>query len=102
MGSKLIVNLLVQNDKVSILRLEIKGFGGKSPIEDLEQAIGQYTLYRLLLQQVDPERELYLAITNTTYAGIFSEPIGKLVIAGLSLKLLIVNMTQMEVQQWIP
>ncbi|WP_277988791.1 element excision factor XisH family protein [Chroococcus sp. FPU101] len=27
-----------------------------------EQAIGQYVLYRLLLSQVDPEREIYLAI----------------------------------------
>ena len=84
------------------IAVEIKGFRGKSVIEDLEQAIGQYALYRLLLQQVDPERDLYLAITDITYEGIFSEPIGELVIEGLSMRLLIVNMARVEVQQWIP
>lgn len=31
------------------IAVEIKEFRGKSVIDDLEQAIGQYTLYRLLL-----------------------------------------------------
>ncbi len=84
------------------IAVEIKEFQGKSAIGDLEQAIGQYALYRLLLQQIDPERDLYLAITDITYQGIFSEPIGELVIAGLPLCLLVVNMLKIEVQQWIP
>ncbi len=50
----------------------------------------------------DPERELYLAIPGTVYSDIFSEPIGKLVIAELPLKLLVVNTFKIEVSQWIP
>ena len=84
------------------IAIEIKEFRGQSQIADLEQAIGKYTLYRLLLNQVDPEREVYLAIPEETYNDIFSEPIGKLAIAQLSLKLVIVNLAKQEISQWIP
>jgi hypothetical protein len=84
------------------IAIEIKEFRGQSVIADLEQAIGQYILYRMLLDRVDPEREIYLAITDITYDEIFSEPIGKLVISELPLKLIIVNLEKVEIQQWIP
>ncbi|MBD2083398.1 XisH family protein [Coleofasciculus sp. FACHB-542] len=86
----------------SRIAVEIKEFRGNSAIADLEQAIGQYVLYRLLLEQVDPDRELYLAIADTTFDGIFSEPIGELVRSELPMKLLIVNIAVQEVKQWIP
>ncbi len=88
-----------QNSRIAI---EIKEFRGRSAIADLEQAIGQYTLYQLLLNQVDPERAIYLAITDITYEEIFSEPIGQLVISDLPMKLLIVDTEKAEVKQWIP
>jgi hypothetical protein len=81
------------------ITVEIKEFRGNSAIADLEQAIGQY---RLLLAQVDPERELYLAVADTTFDGIFSEPIGELVMRGLPMKLLIVDVEAVEVKRWIP
>ncbi|MBD1929409.1 XisH family protein [Trichocoleus sp. FACHB-90] len=86
----------------SRIAVEIKEFRGNSAIADLEQAIGQYVLYRLLLEQVDPDRQLYLAIAGTTFDGIFSEPIGELVRRELPMKLLIVDVVAQEVKQWIP
>lgn len=88
-----------QNSRIAI---EIKEFRGLSPIADLEQAIGQYILYQLLLKQVDPEREVYLAIPDIAYYTFFSEPIGELVISELPLKLLIIDLQKTEVKQWIP
>jgi hypothetical protein len=84
------------------IAIEIKEFGGKSAITDLEQAIGQYTLYCLLLNRIEPERKLYLAITDFTYNDIFSEPIGELVIQDLPLNLLIIDIVKTEVSLWIP
>jgi hypothetical protein len=83
------------------IAVEIKSFRGRSAIADLEQAIGQYSLYRLLLRQIDEARELYLAVTSTTFEEIFSEPIGELVIRELSIKLIIVDVKTIEVVQWI-
>jgi len=84
------------------IAVEIKAFRGPSAMADLEQAIGQYILYRLLLNRVDPERKVYLAVTNVTYDGLFSEPVGKVVISDLPLQLLVVDPEKGEVQQWIP
>lgn len=82
--------------------VEIKPFQGRSPVADLEQAVGQYVLYRLLLGQVDPGREIYLAVTDIVFDEIFSEPIGELVIDELPLQLIVVNIEKSEVRQWIP
>ncbi|MEL6605101.1 MAG: element excision factor XisH family protein, partial [Cyanobacteria bacterium J06614_10] len=46
------------------IAVEIKEFRGQSAIASLEQAIGQYMLYRLLLDQIDPARRLYLAVSD--------------------------------------
>jgi hypothetical protein len=86
----------------SQIALEIKEFRGNSAIADLEQALGRYVLYRPLLEQVDPERELYLAVADTTFDRIFSEPIGELVMRELPMKLLIVDVEAQEVKRWIP
>jgi hypothetical protein len=55
-----------------------------------------------MLNQVDPDRDLYLAISERTYNDIFSEPIGQLAIAEIPLKLLIINIEHQEIIQWIP
>lgn len=85
----------------SRIAIEIKEFRAKSIIKDLEQAIGQYVLYRLLLEKIDPGREVYLAITDILYEDFFREPIGELVINELPLKLIIVNLQRVEITKWI-
>ena len=84
------------------IAVEIKELRGPSVIADLEQAIGQYVLYRLLLNKIDPERELYLAVSVIVYDEIFSEPLGELVINELPLQLLVIALDSSEVEQWIP
>jgi hypothetical protein len=87
-----------QNQRIAV---EIKEFRGKSAISDLEQALGQYVLYDLLLNQVDPGREVYLAVTDITYDEIFSEALGELVIRELPLRLLVIDLETTEVKQWM-
>ena len=69
--------------------------------KDLEQAIGQYVLYQLLINKLDPRRDVYLAISNTLYEDFFQEPIGELVIKELPLKMIIVNLQKVEITKWI-
>ena len=83
------------------IAVEIKAFRGRSAIADLEQAIGQYSLYRLLLEELDPDKELYLAVTIETFEELLSEPIGRLVVQKLPLKLIIVDTVAAEVIRWI-
>lgn len=88
--------------KIARLRLRLKNFEVEKAIADLEQAIGQYVLYRLLLNRVDPEREIYLAISDITYDEIFNEPIGEVVISDLPMQLLVVDVEKIKVKLWIP
>lgn len=83
------------------IAVEVKSFVGASPVHDLEQAIGQYSLYRILLAQDEPQRRLYLAITERTYEGIFSEPLGQTVLAEGQMHVMVFNPSQEVVVTWI-
>ena len=83
------------------IAIEIKELRGRSVIAELEQAIGQYVLYQLLLTQVDPDLNLDLAITTQTYENLFQEPIGQLVLQDLPLRLLVVDIAAQEVCQTV-
>ena len=90
-----------ERDRIRIA-VEIKELRGQSVIVELEQAIGQYVLYRLLLNRVEPERSVYLVIPDQAYRELFIEPIGELVISDLPLQLLVVDVEKAEVKRWIP
>ncbi|MEO0458791.1 MAG: element excision factor XisH family protein [Cyanobacteria bacterium P01_A01_bin.114] len=83
------------------IAVEIKSFINTSPVFDLEQALGQYILYRNILEDKEPERSLYLAIRKATYQEIFSEPIGRLVVNKNALRLLVFSANQEVIDQWI-
>ena len=82
------------------IAVEVKEFRG-SIIRSFQQAIGQYTLYRLLLSDFEPDRELYMAVTNTVYDNVFDRPIGQLVLRGVPINLIVVDAAIEEIQQWI-
>ncbi len=44
------------------IAVEIKSFISRSQVNDLENALGQYLLYRSLLKRREPERVIYLAV----------------------------------------
>lgn len=48
------------------IAVEVKGFTGPSVIADVQQAIGQYLLYRSILARNDPNRLLLLAVSTET------------------------------------
>jgi hypothetical protein len=54
-----------------------------------------------ILEEVENDRLLYLAIRQGTYQEIFSEAIGALVIRKNSLRLLVFDPTKEEIVQWI-
>ena len=43
------------------IAVEVKSFVGRSPLNDLQGALGQYALYLSVLEIIDPQRKLYLA-----------------------------------------
>ncbi|MBD2683112.1 MULTISPECIES: element excision factor XisH family protein [Nostoc] len=85
----------------SKIAVEIKSFTGRSDIDDLEKALGQYILYQDILVELEPERLLYLAIPNTVFDDLFEESIGKLLLRNRRLKLITFEPKQEVIKQWI-
>ncbi len=62
------------------IAVEIKSFAGRSEVNDLENAIGQFVVYRSVLARREPDRVLYLAVPNEILRDIFEEPLGEVLI----------------------
>lgn len=93
--------LIIAERKNHKIAVETKSFLGKSDVNDLENALGQYTLYLLLLEKQDPERVLYLAVPEFVYNTIFSEEIGRVLLESKRVRLIVFDRKKEEVLQWI-
>ncbi|OCQ98374.1 XisH protein [Nostoc sp. MBR 210] len=52
--------------------VEIKSFLSASPMRDFELALGEYILYRNLINLTEPEYQVYLAIKDSIYENFFN------------------------------
>ena len=71
--------------------IEVKSFLGTSKFQDLKEALGQYDIYRYLLEETAPERKLYVAISNEAYQSFFSQAVIQLILDKHQLPLIIVD-----------
>ena len=81
--------------------VEIKSFLSPSPLHDFQQALGQYTVYRDLLELTDLDYQPYLAITHEVYRRVFSQKAIRTLCDKNRLALLVVDSEKEEVLQWI-
>jgi len=82
--------------------VEVKSFIGRSEMDDLEKAVGQYIVYYDVLKKTEPDRELYLAVPEEIFADLFEEPIGKLLIENQRLRLMVFDPFREVILKWIP
>jgi XisH protein len=92
--------ITAEKDSVKIA-VEIKSFVSPSEIQDLENALGQYVLYQNVLQKIEPERVLYLAIREAVFNKLFEQEIGQILLENKVLKLLAFNPKTEEITKWI-
>ena len=96
-------SLLIAAEKAEIkIAVELKSFKGYSPMNDLENAVGQYIVYNDVLEKIDPDRVLYLAVDLDTFDGIFSEPIGKLILDNDRLNIIVFDRNEEVIVECIP
>ncbi|MGC8644402.1 MAG: element excision factor XisH family protein [Isosphaeraceae bacterium] len=83
------------------IAVEIQSFASQSPVRDLEEAVGQYEVYRAILAEMEPERQLFLAAPLRIHETFFEEKFGQFILSRLQLAVLVFDETQQRVVKWI-
>lgn len=83
------------------IAVEVKDFDGDSPTSDLEKTIGQMQLYQWALDEKEPARELFLAVSKPVYNRFFKRPVFQLAVERNKLKLVIFDENREVILQWL-
>ncbi|MBD2092008.1 XisH family protein [Microcoleus sp. FACHB-1515] len=83
------------------IAVEVKSFLGRSFISDFEDAIGQYILYRDILSETEPERQVYLAVATSAYNSGFQRRLPQMALKRNRISVVIFNADREEIFQWI-
>jgi hypothetical protein len=83
------------------IAVEVKDFDGVSVISELEKTMGQLQLYQWALEHQEPDRELFLAISQDISIKHFQKPIFQLVVKRNKINLLVYEPEQEVILQWI-
>jgi len=82
------------------IAVEVKVFGAVSFIDDFHKAAGQYGNYRALLRRIEPDREIFLAVSLGVYETDFQRPSIRDLTADLEIDLLVFDPHQEEIVLW--
>lgn len=82
------------------IAVEVKSFIGRSSVADLEQALGQYLLYRVLLTRQEPGRTLFLGVPLSAYDGVLSSAIGNVAVEEYDVHLVVVDVDKVRIERW--
>ena len=92
---------LVPEKQKQIIVVEIKSFINPSPMNDFQNALGQYLLYRDFLEFSHKDYELYLAVRSTTFNTFFQRKSIQAVIQRHQINLIVFNDKKEEITSWI-
>lgn len=83
------------------IAVEIKSFVGNSDLDDFEDALGQFLIYLLALEESEKDRELYLAMPESFYTRFFDDVFFERLIKRYSIKLIVFEEDKPEIVTWI-
>jgi hypothetical protein len=85
----------------SQVAIEVKVLRSLRVTDQLEKAIGQYIIYRSLLQLRNPTHQCYLAVSDEDYQSYMRGSDFQYVLSSNQIHLLIFDHEQEEIVQWI-
>jgi glucose-6-phosphate 1-dehydrogenase len=82
------------------IAVEIKCFLGLSLINQFHEAMGQAWNYKVVLEEQQPTRVLYLAVPEDIYEEFFTRRLAQMSVTQMQLKLLVFNPLTEEIVSW--
>ncbi|WP_437684191.1 element excision factor XisH family protein [Sorangium sp. So ce131] len=83
------------------IAVEIKSFAGASEVADMQQALGQYLMYRSLLRRTEPDRSLVLAVPADAFDTIFGTDLGRAILDDYAPIVLVFDPQREVIRQWV-
>ena len=93
--------LLAAERGVERIAVEVKTFRASSPVRDFRDALGQYDIYRMILEDLQPERKLYVAVSEAGYERVFTLQAVARFMAKRPMPVVVVRPEAEEVVRWI-
>lgn len=97
LGAERVIAAERGSDRIAV---EVKSFLGRSSAADIEQALGQYLIYRGLLARQEPERTLFLAVPQEAWEGVWSSVMGRVALEDYRVKVLVFNIEEGSIERW--
>jgi hypothetical protein len=98
LGAEKLIGAQKDNQKIAV---EIKSFLKTSKITEFYHAFGQFFPYKVALQQLEPDRILYLAVPDYIYEALFGEVLIQSLLNQYPIKLIIYVADTEEIKTWI-
>lgn len=83
------------------IAVEIKSFLGQSEVDDLENALGQFGMYRVRLKKLEPDRRLYLAVPMRLRELLVEENDFHEILIEMQVRLILYDPDEVEETEWI-
>lgn len=98
LGAEKLMAAQKNNSKILV---EVKSFVGESVPNEFHTALGQYLDYELGLEEVEPERAIFLAIPEKIYQKIMKIPILLKALQRYEVKVIIFDSESEEIKLWL-
>jgi hypothetical protein len=70
-------------------------------MKELQLAIGQFGVYQIYLDMIEPKRKLFIALSEKIYDEFFSQKAIQVIVEKINLSMILVNLENEEVVRWI-
>lgn len=83
------------------IAIEVKDFDQDSPANELQKMLGQLQLYQWALDDQEPDRALFLAVSKAVYDRRFQQPSYQRAVRQNAIKMLVFDEIEEVILQWI-
>ena len=83
------------------IAVEVKSFIGVSDLDEFEDALGQFLIYKVALEKDNLERVLFLAVPKIFYEDFFDDSFFVEILKRFEVKILVFDEKTENIVQWI-